>query len=70
MLFNDRQLTNNPTITPETTSIVMSEYFAGHPQYFMTYNMYVQALYGREPYVANGSSLVTASKFKLYHTTK
>ena len=64
--FNDRRLTNSPMIPPEITSIVMSDYFTGHPQYFMTYNIYVQALYGEELNVANRSNLVTASKSKLY----
>ena len=45
------------------TSIVMSDYFAGHPQYFMTYSIFVQALYGEELNAANSSNLVTASKF-------
>ena len=53
---------NTPMIPPEITSIVMSDYFTGHPQYFMTYNIYVQALYGEELNVANRSNLVTASK--------
>ena len=44
-------------------SIVMSDYFAGHPQYFMTYSIFVQALYGEELNAANSSNLVTASKF-------
>lgn len=63
--FHDRRLTNNPTISQDTTSILMSDYFAGHPQYFMTYNIYVQALYGEELNVANTSNLVTASKCEI-----
>ena len=70
MSFNDRRLINNPTIPPEITSIVMSDYFAGHPQYFMTYNILVQALYGEELNIANSSNPVTASKYKLYPITK
>ena len=66
--FTDRRLTNNPMIPPGITSIVMSDYFAGHPQYFMTYSIYVQALYGEELNVANRSNLVTASMSKLHVT--
>ena len=54
-------------IQPQITSIVMSDYFAGHPQYFMSYNISVQALYGEELDVANRSNLVTASEFSLYY---
>ena len=58
-------------IPPEITSIVMSNYFAGHPQYYMTYSIYVQALYGEEMNVANRSNLVTAGMSELHaiHTT-
>ena len=63
--FNDRISTNSPMIPPQITSIVMSDYFAGHPQYFMSYNISVQALYGEELNVANRSNLVTASEFSL-----
>ena len=48
------------------TSIVMSDYFAGHPQYFMTYNIFVQALYGEELNAGNSSNMVTASKLISY----
>ena len=64
--FNARRLTNFPVITAEMTSIVMSDYFAGHPQYFMTYNIFVQALYGEELNAGNSSSMVTASKLISY----
>lgn len=60
VLFHDRRLTNSPIISSEVTSIAMSNYFAGHPQYFMTYNIFVQALYGMN--IANRSNEVTASK--------
>ena len=53
-------------IPPGITSIVMSDYFAGHPQYYMTYSIYVQALYGEELNVANRSNLVTAGMFALH----
>ena len=64
--FNDRRLMNTPMIPPEITSIVMSDYFTGHPQYFMIYNIYVQALYGEGLNVANRSNLAIASKSELY----
>ena len=63
VLFNARRLTNSPMLTSEMTSIVMSDYFTGHPQYFMTYSIFVQVLYGEELNAANSSNLVTASKF-------
>lgn len=66
VLFDDRRLTNRPMIPPGITSIVMSDYFTGHPQYYMLYSMYVQALYGEELNVANKSNLVTAGTSELH----
>jgi len=52
-------------IPAEITSILMSDYFTGHPQYYLTYNISVQALYGEELNAANSSNVITASKSNL-----
>ena len=63
--FHDRVLTNSPNISADVTSIDMSHYFPSHPQYYLTYNITVQALHGDEMVVANVSKHVIASKFNI-----
>jgi len=53
-------------IPAEVTSILMSDYFTGHPQYYLTYNISVQALYGEELNPSNSSNVITASELNLY----
>jgi len=53
-------------IPAEITSILMSDYFTGHPQYYLTYSIFVQALYGEELNPSNSSNIITASELNLY----
>ena len=61
-MFHDRIITNIPMIMADVASVDMSHYFPGHPQYYLTYNITIQALYGREMIAANISGHIVTSK--------
>jgi len=60
--FHDRILISNPVITADVTSVDMSQYFPGHPQYYLNYFIAVQSLYGEEMIPANYSLPIMTSK--------
>ena len=60
--YDTKQLTNSPFITANTTAINMSQYFSGHPQFYLIYNITVQALYTDGMVAANKSEYITISE--------
>jgi len=60
--FHDRVLTS--IIPADVTSIDMSQYYPSHPQYYLIYNITIQALHGDDMVAGNSSEPVIASELR------